>query len=163
MSIRKIVKSYSPVLGQRAVEAPAVDAGIRKLMDDMVETMDDAEGVGLAAPQIGVSLRVIVVRVEDRLYHLANPEIARVEGKEMLEEACLSVPGLFAELKRAPRVSIRALDREGRGVRLKGEGLLAQVFQHEVDHLDGILITERVEGLDRLHPARRERRHVLIS
>jgi peptide deformylase len=123
---------------------PRVDEGIRKLMDDMVETMFGANGVGLAAPQVNVPLRVIVLRVDNQIYQLANPEMVRCEGEQTGLEGCLSVPGWVGEVTRCDRVVAKGLNRHGKQVRVKGDGLLARAIQHEIDHLDGILFTTRV-------------------
>jgi peptide deformylase len=133
-----------PVLTTKATRVPRVDDAIRKLMDDMVETMIDAHGAGLAAPQVGVSHRVIVLRVDNQVYQLANPEMVRCEGEQTGIEGCLSVPGLIGEVTRCERVVARGLNRHGKEIRVKGDGLLARAIQHEIDHLDGILFTTKV-------------------
>jgi peptide deformylase len=133
-----------PVLVTRATRVPRVDETIRKLMDDMVETMVDAHGAGLAAPQVGVPLRVIVLKVDNQIYQLANPEMVRCEGEQTGFEGCLSVPGLIGEVTRCQRVVAKGQNRHGKEIRVKGDGLLARAIQHEVDHLDGILFTTKV-------------------
>jgi peptide deformylase len=133
-----------PVLVTRATRVPRVDETTRKLMDDMVETMIDAHGAGLAAPQVGVPLRVIVLKVDNQVYQLANPEMVRCEGEQTGFEGCLSVPGLIGEVKRCQRVVAKGQNRHGKEIRVKGDGLLARAIQHEVDHLDGILFTTKV-------------------
>jgi peptide deformylase len=133
-----------PVLVTRATRVPRVDETIRKLMDDMVETMVDAHGAGLAAPQVGVPLRVIVLKVDNQVYQLANPEMVRCEGEQTGVEGCLSVPGLIGEVTRCQRVVAKGQNRHGKEIRVKGDGLLARAIQHEVDHLDGILFTTKV-------------------
>src|ERR1017187_10157348 len=117
-------------------------------MDDMVETMIEAHGAGLAAPQVGLPLRVIVLKVDNQVYQLANPEMVRCEGEQTGFEGCLSVPGLIGEVARGQT-------RHGKEIRVKGDGLLARAIQHEIDHLDGILFTTKViEGtLRRWDPA----------
>ena len=146
MAIRTIVvvTDKNPVLSTKASRVPRVDDGIRRLMDDMVETMIDGDGVGLAATQVGVGLRVIVLKVDNQLYQLANPEIVRSDGEQVGYEGCLSVPGLVGEVSRSQRVVARGLNRHGKEVRIKGDDLLARAFQHEIDHLDGVLFTARV-------------------
>jgi peptide deformylase len=119
-------------------------------MDDMVETMVAANGVGLAATQVGVSLRVIVLKVDNQLLQLANPELIRASGEQVGYEGCLSVPGYIGEVARAERVVVRALNRHGKEVRIKGEDLLARALQHEIDHLDGILFVDKLTSLDTL-------------
>ena len=139
-----VTADHNDVLTSRATRVPRVDDGIRKLMDDMVETMFAANGVGLAAPQVNVPLRVIVLRVDNQIYQLANPEMVRCEGEQTGLEGCLSVPGWIGEVTRCDRVVAKALNRHGKQIRIKGDGLLARAIQHEVDHLDGILFTSRV-------------------
>ncbi|MGH7686933.1 MAG: peptide deformylase [Candidatus Dormibacteria bacterium] len=139
-----VTADHNEVLTSRATRVPRVDEGIRKLMDDMVETMFAANGVGLAAPQVNVPLRVIVLRVDNQIYQLANPEMVRCEGEQTGLEGCLSVPGWVGEVTRCDRVVAKGLNRHGKQVRVKGDGLLARAIQHEIDHLDGILFTTRV-------------------
>lgn len=142
-----LVGDNDPVLTTKAPRVPRVDDRIRQLMDDMLETMSANHGVGLAAPQVGVSLRVIVVRVEGQVFQLANPEIVRCEGEQIGYEGCLSVPDIIGEVARCQRVVARGLNRHGKEVRIKGDDLLARAIQHEIDHLDGILFTTRaIEG-----------------
>lgn len=163
MTLRTIVKvdDDNPVLRGRAQTVPGVSRRIRDLMDDMVETMRDAEGVGLAAPQVGLDLQVIVVEVPEdleepdgpkRLWTLANPRIvARSEAMEEGREACLSIPDLFGDVPRHVDIVVEAVDRFGRTQRLELSGFEARVFQHEIDHLDGILYPDRVSGPDKLY------------
>lgn len=139
-----VTADHNDVLTSRATRVPRVDDGIRRLMDDMVETMFAANGVGLAAPQVNVPLRVIVLRVDNQIYQLANPEMVRCEGEQTGLEGCLSVPGWIGEVTRCDRVVAKALNRHGKQIRIKGDGLLARAIQHEIDHLDGILFTSRV-------------------
>jgi peptide deformylase len=139
-----VVAEHNEVLTTKATRVPRVDDSIRKLMDDMVETMFDANGVGLAAPQVNVPLRVIVLRVENQIYQLANPEMVRCSGEQTGLEGCLSVPGLVGEVTRCERVVAKGLNRHGREIRVKGDGLLARAVQHEIDHLDGVLFTTKV-------------------
>ena len=139
-----VTADHNDVLTSRATRVPRVDDGVRRLMDDMVETMFAANGVGLAAPQVNVPLRVIVLRVDNQIYQLANPEMVRCEGDQTGLEGCLSVPGWVGEVTRCDRVVAKALNRHGKQIRIKGDGLLARAIQHEIDHLDGILFTSRV-------------------
>ena len=150
MALREILTKENPRLRIKATRVPRVDDTVRRLMDDMVETMLDAPGVGLAATQVGVSLRVIVMKVDNQIYTLANPEIVRSSGEQVGYEGCLSVPGYIGEVARAEKVVLRALNRNGKEVRLKGEALLARAMQHEIDHLDGILFIDRLTSLDTL-------------
>lgn len=142
--IREIVIEPDPRLHQKCPRVPKVDDSIRRLIDDMVDTMRDAPGVGLAAPQVGVLLRVIVAEVEGTLHALVNPEIVRADGEQVGEEGCLSIPHYIGEVKRAERVVVKGKNRAGKDVRIKAEGLLARCLQHEIDHIDGILFTSRL-------------------
>ena len=128
-----------------------VDRSIQKLIDDMIETMKQAPGVGLAAPQVGVPLRLAVLDVDDQITVIVNPEIIKKIGEVELDEGCLSVPGFWGRLNRAERVSVKAQDRNGKDFRIRdAEGLFAQALQHEIDHLDGHLYIDRMETLDKL-------------
>ncbi len=138
------VDEDNPVLRRKAPRVGRVDDSVRRLMDDMMETMIAAPGVGLAAPQVDVSLRVITIRVDNQLLYLANPEIVKAEGEQIGYEGCLSVPGVVGEVKRHQKIVCRALNRHGQEKRIKGDGLLARAIQHEIDHLDGILFTDRL-------------------
>jgi peptide deformylase len=150
MAVLPILTQEEPILRQRAKRVPRVDDSIRKLIDDMVDTMIAAPGVGLAAPQVGVGLRVIVFKTDNSLHTLVNPEMVKSEGEQVGLEGCLSVPGYVGEVKRAMRVVARGLNRQGKMVKVKGDGLLARAIQHEIDHLDGILFTDRLTSLDTL-------------
>ena len=150
MAVLPILTQEAPILRQRAKRVPRVDDSIRKLIDDMVDTMVAAPGVGLAAPQVGVGLRVAVIKTDQNLHTLVNPEMVKAEGEQIGMEGCLSVPGYVGEVKRALRVVARGLNRNGRMVRVKGDGLLARAIQHEIDHLDGILFTDRLTSLGTL-------------
>jgi peptide deformylase len=128
-----------------------VDTSVIRLLDDLAETMYAAPGAGLAANQIGVALRAIVVKGdENQHYALVNPELVRGEGSQVGYEACLSFPGWVGEVERRETVVVRGLNRKGREVRIKASGFTARAFQHEIDHLDGILFTDRLTGLDTL-------------
>jgi peptide deformylase len=141
-----------PVLRQKAKRVRNIDGSIRKLASDMIETMHAAPGVGLAAPQVGVSLRVVVIGLpEEEDFVLINPEIVRRSGERWVTEGCLSVPGYYGEIKRAQRVTAKGKDLSGKEVRIKAEELLAQALEHEIDHLNGMLYIDHVESDDRLH------------
>lgn len=116
----------------------------------MIETLRAAPGLGLAAPQVGVLLRVVVIDVDDKITILCNPEITEMEGEYEPEEGCLSIPGYVANVKRALKVTVKARNRRGKEIKIKADGLLAHVIQHEVDHLDGILFIDRLPSLDLL-------------
>ncbi|AGA58305.1 peptide deformylase [Thermobacillus composti KWC4] len=144
MAIRLIVKDPDPVLRERAKEVTRFNANLHKLLRDMADTMYDAKGVGLAAPQIGILKRVIVVDVGDEhgLIEMVNPEIVEREGEQIGPEGCLSIPGLNGIVRRARRVVVKGQDRDGNPFTIEAEGYLARAFQHEVDHLNGVLFTD---------------------
>lgn len=152
MALLKIVNIPDPILRRKAHKVTEFDKDFSKLVDDMIETMREAPGVGLAAPQVGVSIRLIVVEYGDdedetipkKLFVLANPEIVnQSEEKVTGIEACLSVPGLVGEVDRYVAVAIKAQNRLGKPVKVKAEGWMARIFQHEIDHLDGVIYTDR--------------------
>lgn len=151
MAVRTIRVVPDPVLRQKAKKVANIDSSIHRLIDDMIETLAAASGVGLAAPQVGVSLRVAVIRVPgEDVVTLINPEIVKKEGERVLEEGCLSIPGYQGEVSRSVFVKVKALDRQGKHIRIKAEELLAQALEHEIDHLDGILYVDRLEGPHKL-------------
>jgi len=151
MAVRAIRFLPDPVLRQKAKKVAKIDKSVHELIEDMIETMRAAAGVGLAAPQVGVPLRIAVIEIPgDEVIVLINPEIVEKQGECLLQEGCLSVPGYQGEIKRSVQVKVKARDRQGRRVRLKGEQLLAQALEHEIDHLNGILYVDRVEGPDKL-------------
>lgn len=150
MAVREIVLLGDPVLRQKAKKVSRFDASIQELIDDMIETMRDAPGLGLAAPQVGVPLRIAVIEVDEEVTVLCNPEITNMEGEYEPEEGCLSIPGYVANVKRAERIVVKAKNRRGRDFKLKADGLLAHVIQHEADHLDGILFIDHLSSLDLL-------------
>lgn len=139
----EIVKYPNPVLRRPSGCIGQIDARVRRLADGMVEALVLARGYGLAAPQVGVSLRLIIVDVDEELHILINPEIVEAGEERVLgAEGCLSIPGVEAEVKRALRVTVRALDLSGHEVRVEAEELLARVLQHEIDHLNGVLFID---------------------
>lgn len=151
MAVLPIVCDPHPVLRQKAKRVKNIDGSVQRLIDDMVETMHEVQGVGLAAPQVGVSLRVIVIELPDEeTLALVNPEIVKRSGERPVEEGCLSVPGYRGEIKRSVKVVAKGLDRRGREVRIKGEELMAQALEHEIDHLNGVLYIDHLESLDKL-------------
>lgn len=158
MAVRDIVLADNPILRKKSKKVKDFGAALQVLIDDMLETMHAANGVGLAAPQIGVLERVIVIQLPEdeedpqsgKLFALCNPQIVRADGEEESEEGCLCLPGFVGDVKRATSVTVKAQDRRGRTVRIKARGLLARAFQHEVDHLDGILYIDRVESPDKM-------------
>ena len=157
MAIRKILlyPEHSDVLTTECDPVETVDDEIRQLVDDLAETMYDAPGIGLAAPQVGVTKRVTVIdtsgpdQAGDNLHVLINPEIVDQEGSQSREEGCLSFPGLYGEVVRSEWVKVRALDRDGEEYELEADGLLAVALQHEIDHLDGVLFLNRMTPLKR--------------
>ncbi|MFY9268346.1 MAG: peptide deformylase [Candidatus Manganitrophaceae bacterium] len=156
MSVLEILKYPAPVLLESTVPVREIDGVLQARIDQMIETLYAVPGLGLAAPQIGDSLRFFVydlsVREEEptarRGPHVViNPEIIEMEGEEVSDEGCLSIPGYQEKVKRAYRVLLKGIDREGKEIRLEGEGLLARLFQHEIDHLNGVLMVDRFSSL----------------
>ncbi len=145
MELITVESPKAGILRRRARAVGRITPQIHPLVDDMVAVMRQANGVGLAAPQVGVNKRVIVAQVEDRLHVLIDPEIVRRDGEELGTEGCLSIPGIIAEVPRAARVVVKGKNRKGKGITLRATGLLARILQHEVDHLDGILFLDRVQ------------------
>ncbi|HZV52627.1 MAG TPA: peptide deformylase [Candidatus Dormibacteraeota bacterium] len=151
MAVRPILTQEHPILRQKARKVARVDASIVRLLDDLAETMYAAPGAGLAAPQIGVGLRVCVVKGdENQHYGLVNPVIVKAEGSQVGYEGCLSIPGWVGEVERYETVVVKGLNRRGKEVRIKASGFTARAFQHEIDHLDGILFTDRLTSLSTL-------------
>lgn len=150
MAIRPILTADQPILRERTKRVSRFDASLHRLLDDMLETMRDAPGVGLAANQIGVPLQVAIVEVENRITELVNPQIVRRSGEQLDWEGCLSIPGYVAETGRSAKVTVKARDRHGREFRVKGEELFARALQHEIDHLNGVLYIDHLESLEEL-------------
>ncbi|MBD5560882.1 MAG: peptide deformylase [Clostridia bacterium] len=145
MAIRNIFQGSNPRLRMTAKPVREITPHVLEILDDMLETLRSAEGVGLAAPQVGVNRRLVVIEIEDQdPLELINPEIISQEGEEQRVEGCLSFPGQVGDVIRPTRVTVRALDRSGEERTYEGEGLLAQAFAHELDHLDGILFIDKV-------------------
>ncbi|HMH51839.1 MAG TPA: peptide deformylase [Candidatus Acidoferrum sp.] len=153
MAVLKVRRYGDPVLRRKAAEISEVTPELRRTIADMVETMYDEAGIGLAAPQVGVSLRLMVLGQDERREPraLINPVIVDRGGQVTAEEGCLSIPGVFAQLTRAEWVDVEATDLDGQPVKIHGKGLLARVLQHEIDHLDGVLF------IDHLDPVTRDR------
>jgi len=150
MAIRPILTAAEPVLRERTKRVSRYDASLHRLLDDMLETMRDAPGVGLAANQIGVPLRVAVIEVDGRVIELVNPEVVRSAGEELDWEGCLSIPGYVAEVTRAEKVTVKARDRHGKEFRVRGTELMSRALQHEIDHLNGHLYIDLLGSLDEL-------------
>jgi peptide deformylase len=165
MAIKPLTESGDPVLRRKAKKVRDFGPSLQALIDDLVDTMREAPGLGLAAPQIGVSLQVAVIELPEadeeeednqdpyrgKLIVICNPEMVKTWGKEEAQEGCLSVPEYVGDVPRAMRVVVKAQDRRGKPIRLRAEGLMARVLQHEVDHLHGNLFVDRVESLDKLY------------
>lgn len=148
MAIYKIIEVPDPILKKTAQPVKKINAGVLRVLDNLRDTMYDANGVGLAAPQIGVSRRLAVIDIGDgSLLELINPEIIRSEGKQIGGEGCLSIPGVVGSVERAQKVTVRSLNRNGELFDFTGEDLMARALQHEIDHLDGIIFTMRAEDL----------------
>ncbi len=162
MAVKPIVTAENPLLREKSKKVSQFGEALRGLVDDMFDSMHAANGLGLAAPQIGVLRRVFIVEMppeydkegneisEGKSYILVNPEIVKARGEVEVEEGCLSVPGYQGLVQRANQVLIKGQDIEGRSVRYRAENLLAQAFQHELDHLHGILYIDRIESPDKL-------------
>jgi peptide deformylase len=150
MVIRPILTAEDPILRERTKKVSTFDASLHRLLDDMLVTMRDAPGVGLAANQIGVPLQVAVIEVDDKITELVNPQIVRVAGEQVDWEGCLSIPGYVAEVARHERVTVKARDRHGREFRIKGSELFSRALQHEIDHLNGHLYIDHLESLEEL-------------
>ena len=158
MAVRDIIFADNPILREKSKKVKDFGEALQVLIDDMVETMHSANGLGLAAPQVGVLQQVIIIQLPEdeeepqsgKLFALCNPQIVRADGEEESEEGCLCLPGWVGEVKRATSVTVKAQDRRGKKVRIKAEGFLARVFQHETDHINGILYIDRVESPDKI-------------
>jgi len=144
MAIRNIRKENDSILRQKSKKIEKITDRIRILLDDMAETMYNAQGVGLAAPQVGVLRRAVVIDVGEGLLKLINPEIISYSGEQVDVEGCLSIPGVNGEVKRPEKVIVRALNENGEEIEIHGKDLLARALCHEIDHLNGILFTDKV-------------------
>jgi peptide deformylase len=154
MAVREILGFDHPVLREKARKVPRVDGSIIRLLDDLAETMYAAPGAGLAANQIGVPLRVCVVKGEENQHWgLVNPVLVKGEGSQIGYEGCLSFPGWVGEVERYETVVVKGLNRRGKEIRVRSSGFTARAFQHELDHLDGILFTDRLTNLRTLRRA----------
>ena len=142
MGLRKILTDKDPALHKVCKPVTSFDAKLHKLLDDMAETMQEANGVGLAAPQVGILRRVVVVDLGDEILELVNPSLLETDGEQIGAEGCLSVPGKYGLVKRPYYAKVRAQDRHGEWFEVEGEDLIGRCFCHELDHLDGIVYTE---------------------
>lgn len=158
MAVLQIRTLPDPILRQKAKRVTRIDHSVRKLIDDMVDTLRaEPNRAGLAAPQVGVLLRVAVIELpEQELIVMINPEIVKKEGERTVQEGCLSIPGYFGEIKRAVTVRVKARDRYGKSFRIKGRGLLAQALEQEIEHLDGVLYIDHLQSPDELLEVARE-------
>jgi len=149
MALKKIIKYPDPTLRKKSKHVERVDKEIKQLIEDMAETMYASRGIGLAAIQIGVLKRVIVVNIGEGLVALVNPEILEGEGGTQMEEGCLCLPGIMVEVKRSEKIKVKGLNDKGEEIVIDAEGLLARALQHEIDHLNGILIIDKVSRIKR--------------
>lgn len=150
MAIRPILTLEEPILRERAKKVTRFDASLHRLLDDMLETVQAAPGIGLAANQVGAPLQVAVIELEERITELVNPQLVRASGEVVDWEGCLSIPGFVAEVTRAQKVTVKARDRHGKEFRVKGADLFARALQHEIDHLNGKLYIDYLESLEEL-------------
>ena len=144
MAVLEVMKTGHPVLKQIAEPVEFVNKKIRQLLDDMAETMYKTDGVGLAAPQVNVSKRIIVLDDGNGLIEVINPEIVKKEGSQVGLEGCLSVPELFGDVERYDKIEVHGINRNNKKIKIKAKGFLARIFQHEIDHLNGILFVEKL-------------------
>lgn len=152
MALRNIVVEGDEILRKRAREVDVIDARIKGILDDMIETMRAQDGVGIAAPQVGILKRMFIVEVDDELIELINPEILEVSGVQLEDEGCLSVPGMIGTVERPEVIKVKGLNREGEEVTYEGTGLLAIALSHEYDHLNGTLYIDKATNLRKLEP-----------
>ncbi|MDD5604638.1 MAG: peptide deformylase [Dehalococcoidales bacterium] len=151
MAALKVLTAPDPILKNKSVRIPEIDRSIKRLIGDMIETMQIEGGVGLAAPQIGKNIRLIVLQMPDEEpFAIINPEITKREGEREIMEACLSIPGYEGLVKRSIMVTAKGLNENGKQLRIKASGLLAQALEHEINHLDGILYPDLIEDKDKL-------------
>lgn len=143
MAIYQVVTMPDPVLRQKAQAVEKITPGVLRVLDNMRDTMYAADGVGLAAPQIGISKRIIVVDPGDQLFEMINPVIVFKEGEQLGREGCLSVPEIVGWVNRAQKIRVQGMNRDGENIEIEAIDMLARVFQHEIDHLDGILFPDK--------------------
>jgi peptide deformylase len=150
MVVRRILTADEPILREKTKRVADFDASLHRLLDDLLETMRDAPGIGLAANQVGVPLQVAVIEIDGKVTELINPKLVRRSGSMVDWEGCLSIPGFVAEVVRAEKVTVKARDRHGKEFRVKGDELLGRALQHEIDHLNGVLYIDYLESLEEL-------------
>ena len=158
MTLLNILKQGNPVLKKKSKAVTKLTPKHTKLIKDMFETMKEAPGIGLAAPQVGALERIIVILLEGVPYCVVNPKISKKAGRQVCKEACLSVPGLEGPVERHKNITVKGLDRTGKPFQIDAEGLLAVVFQHEIDHLDGILFVDRVKDPSQIELINKEKK-----
>ena len=158
MGLRQVRQQGDEILGKKAKVVKEITPAILTLLDDMKETMDAKDGVGIAAPQVGMLKRIIIVAHEDEFYEMINPEIIETEGTQICNEACLSIAGLCGDIDRPLKVVVKATDRNGDEYTVTGEEFMASVFCHEMDHLDGVLFTDEATNIKPLDDEEREER-----
>ena len=167
MAIRKIITTENPILRKKAKKVHHFDPSLQKLIDDMFETMHAAQGVGLAAPQIALSIRLFVAEYEEpegphHKVAVFNPEIVKAEGEERGTEGCLSIPGYVGDnIRRATKILVKGQDVRGRQIRIAAEDWFARILQHEIDHLDGILFLDRLDKPEDLREVRPDEEEAL--
>ncbi|QGT99618.1 Peptide deformylase [Candidatus Syntrophocurvum alkaliphilum] len=149
MAVYKVVKLPEEILRTKSIPVKNINSGVIRLLDNMRDTMYAFDGVGVAAPQIGISKRIIVIDPGENYIELINPEVIEQEGEQYGVEGCLSVPGVTGVVKRAKNVVVRGLNREGNEVQIEADEMLARVLQHEIDHLDGILFIDKAQDIKR--------------
>jgi len=157
MAVHNIITAENPILRRKAKKIHRFDPSIQKLAEDMFETMHEAAGVGLAAPQIAQSLRMFVAEYEDHKVAMVNPEIVKAEGELLGTEGCLSIPGYAGDnIRRAAKIVVKGQDVRGKAMKVNAEGWFARILQHEIDHLDGILFLDRLDRPEDLRAVRDE-------
>ena len=152
MAVLPILKVGNPILKNQSTPIQKIDKNIRKLIQDMFDTMTEAEGVGLAAPQVGENVRLIVLNMGEGPFEIINPVIIDEVGEQVGVEGCLSVPGFYGDVTRFMQVTVGGINSKGKKVKVTGEGLLARALQHEIDHLDGVLYLDRADALYKQEP-----------
>ena len=146
MSVLRVVTIGDPILREKAITVKNFNTNLSRLLDNMAETMVEYEGVGLAAPQVGIPKRVVVIDVGEGLVELVNPVVVETKGEQFGPEGCLSVPGEYADVTRAKYAKVKAQDRHGEEIVVEGEDLMARALLHEIDHLNGVLFVDKIEG-----------------
>lgn len=152
MAVYQVLTLPDETLRAKAQPVASINPGVIRVLDNMRDTLYAFDGVGLAAPQIGVSKRIVIVDPGDNLYEMINPEIIFREGEELGSEGCLSIPNVRGLVSRSSNIRVRGLNRHGEEIELEASGLLARVFQHEIDHLDGVLFIDKATNINRKRP-----------